>query len=275
MPTREPDHGFSGLLDDLCVPSSGVLYVQSSADWIQRAGFEVSDALAALRRRVGATGTLVMPAYPFVGSHRDYLGSRPVYDVSRSPALVGLLPEVFRRSKHVVRSLDPDFCVAAEGAGAAGIAGGEPSDSDPFGAGSCYQRLLDRRAVILGLGVSLNTNSFIHLIDSRAAGGYPSPVYEEQSFPATVIDASGREREVFRQALRPEFQQLTSPAASLDAMRPGDDLFTTREVNGARFFTLDLAGWSSWCLAHARQQAAVRAWPCWLARLAGGSAVRG
>ena len=83
----------------------------------------------------------------------------------------------------------------------------------------------------------------------------------------TVIDATGRSREVLRKALRPQFQQETSPSAIVTEMRPTEAVFTTVEINGACFFRWDLDAWCSWCLAHARQQAAAAAWPCWLSRL--------
>jgi hypothetical protein len=83
----------------------------------------------------------------------------------------------------------------------------------------------------------------------------------------TVIDADGRSREVRRKALRPVFQQQTSPSEIITAMNPSAHAFATVEINGCRFFRWDLDEWSSWCLAHARERAAVGAWPCWLSRL--------
>lgn len=262
-----PQNGVSALLEMLAVPRRRLLYVQASADWIQRAGFGAAETLAALREWTCDGGTLVMPSYPFHTTHLEYLESGAVYDVRRTPAGIGLLPEIFRRTPGAVRSLDPDFCVTALGAEAEAIAGGEPSAPDPFGPESSYQRMLDRRATLIGLGVSLDTNSFMHVIDSRAQSGYPLPVYDARDFSMTVIDAAGQSRAVVRQVLRPAFQQDTAPSAINTEMKPSDQAFTTVEVNGARFFRWDLDEWSAWCLAHAKARAAVRAWPCWLSRL--------
>ena len=260
--------GASALLEQLRVPRQRLLYVQASADWIQRAGIGAADMLNALLEWTVDGGTLVMPSYPFHTTHREYLASHATYDVGRTPAAIGLLPEMFRRTPGSVRSLDPDFCVTAKGRDADAIVGAAPAAPDPFGPDSSYQRMLDAHAILVGLGVSLNTNSFIHVIDSRSAPGYPAPVYEDRLFSATVIDASGASREVARRALRPSFQQLTSPSAINTVMAPADRAFTTIEINGARFFRWDLDAWSAWCLAHAKQQAATGAWPCWLSRLA-------
>jgi aminoglycoside N3'-acetyltransferase len=255
------------VLEQLRVPREAVLYVQASADWIQRAGLDVSDVVPTLTAWAGSGGTLVMPSYPFFTTHQEYLESAPVYDVRRTPSMIGLLPEMFRRTRGVVRSLDPDFCVSALGRDAAAIVGTTPAAPDPFGRDSSYQRMLDRGATLVGLGVSLNTTSFIHVIDSRAEAGYPSPVYGPRLFSVTTVDAGGQSLQVVRKALQPRFQQLTSPSAIVGEMKPADAVFATTDINGARFFKWDLEAWSSWCLGHADARSASGAWPCWLERL--------
>ena len=252
------------LFDALAIPIGALLYVQSSADWLARAGFSAVDTLAALQDRTAGTGTLVMPSYPFHGTHRDYLETTPVFDVVRTPSAVGLLPEMFRRTKGVRRSLDPDFCVSAFGQAADDIVGVAPAAPDPFGADSSYQRMLDRHCTLIGLGVSLNTHSFIHVIDSRAEPGYPLPVYDDRVFSASLIDGRGERRTIERKALRPEFQQRTRPAQINETMRPGAQAFCMTEISGAHFFKWDLDAWSAWCLEHAREQASRSEWPCWL-----------
>ncbi len=256
------------LLDTLGVPRGRMIYVQSSVDWIQRAGLRAPEMLAALLDWTGAAGTLVMPSYPFHSTHQEYLATGPVFDVRRTPAGIGLMPEMFRRTAGVVRSLDPDFCVCARGAEAEAIVGVAPAEPDPFGPDSSYQRMLDCRTTLVGLGVSLNTNSFIHAIDSRAGVRYPAAVYDDRVYATTVIDGQGVSRVVRRMCLRPPFQQLTSPSAIGDAMQPDAGVFTTLEIDGARFFKWDLRAWSAWCLAHAATRAERGEWPCWLTRLA-------
>ena len=238
---------------------------------MQRAGLRAPEMLATLLDWTGAAGTLVMPSYPFHSTHLEYLQQAPVFDVRRTPAAIGLLPEIFRRTRGVVRSLDPDFPVCAHGAEAAAIVGATPAAPDPFGPDSSYQRMLDRDATLLGLGVSLNTNSFIHVIDSRAERCYPAPVYEHGVQRTTVIDAEGRSLAVERKCLRPAFQQLTSPATIGAEMQPPTTVFATLEINGARFFKWDLRAWSDWCLAHASARSARGQWPCWLERLGAAS----
>lgn len=255
------------VLERLGVPKNRPLYVQASADWLTRAGLTAVETLTALKAWIGDRGTLVMPSYPFHTTHREYLETGPVFDVRRTPAAVGVIAEMFRRTPGVIRSLDPDFAIAALGPDAAAFAGEAPAEPDPFGRDSSYQRMSGRGVTLLGLGVSLNTTSFMHLIDSQAQAGYLSPVYEERAYGATVVDYAGQTRAVVRLALRPSFQQLTEPSAINRLMQPDARAFQSMEINGTQFFRWDLDAWSTWCQAHAAERAASGQWPCWLERL--------
>jgi aminoglycoside N3'-acetyltransferase len=253
------------LLEELQVPRTGAVYVQSSTDWLSKAGFSAQETLVALREWMQA-GTLVMPAYPFRVTHVEYLESHPTYDVVRTPAAIGLLPEVFRRTPGVCRSLDPDFCIAALGADAGDIVATNLQDDDPFSGNSVYARLVDRDATMLGLGVSLNTNSFIHVIDSRLSDQYPSPAYGSR-FPVDVVDDRAVATTVWRRALRPEFQRLTQPSRVVEEGGHDRRTFAMLTIEGANFFRWGLARWSAWCDGHARAASAAGQWPCWLSRL--------
>jgi aminoglycoside 3-N-acetyltransferase len=257
-------------LADLGVPQGGVLYVHSSLDWLATAGIAAGTVLPTLREWVGAGGTLIMPVYPCRTLHLEYLRGQPVYNVRTTPSAVGLISELFRRTDGVVRSLDPDFCIAALGPEAAVLTATD-GGRDPFGPSSVYARLIARGATLVGLGVSLNTNSFIHVIDSRLATLYPRSPYDAV-FAASVVDYAGVTTTAMRAALAPQFQQLTRPAAVAEVATPDSEMFASRVEAGTQFFRWDLARWAGWCEDHGRSAVAAGQWPCWLSRLAEGPA---
>jgi aminoglycoside N3'-acetyltransferase len=252
------------IFEELELPRSGVLYVQSSTDWLGKAGFSASETLTALLEWT-KTGTLVMPAYPFRTTHLEYLSSHPRFDLKKSPAAIGLIPEVFRRTARVHRSLDPDFSIAALGRDSADIVRTEAADEDPFGDHSVYARLIQRGAMMVGLGVSLNTNSFIHVIDSRLSSSYPRAAYAGR-FSVDVVGEDGLSSSVWRRALDPDFQRLTKPSA-VAAMSADQHIYAAKVIDGVNFFRCDLPRWSEWCESHGRDAAAAAQWPCWLSRL--------
>ena len=252
------------ILQRLGVPSGGILYVQSSMDWLGRMGLAPAEAMEALRTHT-ADGTLVMPAYPARRTHREYLLGRPSYDVRRTPVAVGLLPELLRRTPGAIRSLEPDYPVAAVGPDAAFVAGGRP-DEDPFGPHSPYRRMLDAGGTMIGLGVSLNTNSFVHVFDSALEPLYPFRVYEQQRISLMVTTEAGDVIEVPRRVLRPEFQLFTRPSA-IAAMIDDAAAFAAITLTSVQFFRWDLRLLEDWAVEHARTRLAVGQRPCWLEQL--------
>ena len=249
------------------MPRDGVLYVQSSMDWVQRAGFDLPGTLRALTGWLSPGGMLVMPSYPFRTTHVEYMRERPLFDVARTPARIGLLPEVFRRFPQVVRSLAPDYCVAALGNGAAALVENDLTSDDPFGPGSAYQVMLRAGTTLVGLGVSLNTNSFIHAIDAESEAVYGRDVYFEERAVADVIDRSGHRRQVARRVLRPEFQRLTAPGALAEAAGADRACFAKTTVRDACFFRWDLTRWAELCRSEVRRAQQAGRLPVWLHRL--------
>jgi aminoglycoside N3'-acetyltransferase len=251
-------------LQRLGVPRGGILYVHSSMNWLERVGLGPAEVMEALRVMT-ADGTLVMPSYPVRGTHREYLLGRPSYDVRRTPVAVGLLPELLRRTPGAIRSLEPDYPVAAVGPDAAFVAGGRPDD-DPFGPHSPYRRMLDAGATMIGMGVSLNTNSFIHVFDSTLEPLYPFRVYEERRISLSVTTEAGDVIEVPRRVLRPEFQLFTRPSA-ITAMIDDAAAFAETTLKSVQFFQWDLRRLEAWAIKHARTRLAEGQRPCWLEQL--------
>src|SRR5262245_39286583 len=252
------------LLRRLNVPSEGIVYVQSSADWLQRLGVKPLDVIAGLRAHAPAA-RLAMPSYPSIELHHDYVARAPVFDVRRTPVGVGLIPELFRRTPGTARSLEPDYPIAALGPAATVLTGGIPED-DPFGAQSPYRRILDKGGTLVGLGVSLNTNSFVHAFDSAIESEYPFALYDNTRISVQVTTSSGERLTVPRRVLRPEFQRFTEPSAIAAAIDDDNALtaFTERSV---QLFRWDLASLERWALEHAREQLRVGQRPCWLRRV--------
>ena len=201
------------ILSTLRVPRQGILYVQSSIDWLQRIGLGVFEVLNTLQNWATPEGTLIMPSYPYYGTHLAYLQQNPVFDVVKTPVKIGLIPEIFRRFPNVRRSLDPDHPITAQGEDATTILGQKHHEEDSFGPNSTYRCILDMDATLIGLGVSLNANSFIHVIDSQLQHQYAFPVYHKETFEVKVKDYNAHTLTVRRKSLRPEFQTKIEPSA--------------------------------------------------------------
>lgn len=252
------------ILTGLEVPRDGVVYVHASADWLGRVGIRLADALDGLLAWAGDDGTLVLPAFPFRGSHEAYLRGRPTFDVRRTPIRVGLLNETLRRRPGARRSLDPDLSVLALGPQAGAVIGDGFTGEDPTGADSPFQRVIDLAATLVGLGVSRNTMGMIHVLDSRYRSGYPFEIMSDAVYPTNVIDAVGAVHHVVKRAMRDELVDHIRPSRILSTLEPGTDVFRSLKVGDTDFFRWDLPRWERLCVRHLEERLATGRQPCWL-----------
>ncbi len=126
-------------------------------------------------------GLLVFPAHTW-----SYVNAaQPKFYVERSPACVGILPELFRQRPGVVRSWHPTHSVSALGREAAAFASGDHRFDTPCARGSAWGKLLDRRATILLVGVDLTRNTFIHGVEEWA--GVPGRLTDDPELLYTVL----------------------------------------------------------------------------------------
>jgi aminoglycoside N3'-acetyltransferase len=253
------------MLSRISVPHDRIVYIHSSIDWLGRAGIGIGEALDALVDWVGrGGGTLVMPAYPFRGSHEAYLSGAPTFDVRLSPARVGLLNETLRRRKGVKRSLDPDLSIVALGPQADVVIGDRLTGPDPTGPDSPFQRIIELGGVLVGLGVSFNYMNMIHVLDSRYRGRYPFAIYSDRTYTARSIDERGQVHEVRKQAMLNDLQVHIKPSQVVHMLHPGRDIFRSAKLGSTDFFVWDLPLWEPLCVAHIEQTLDDGGFPCWL-----------
>jgi hypothetical protein len=181
---------------------------------------------------------------------------------------VGLLNETMRRRKEVRRSLDPDLSVIAFGREAEAVVGGGFTGVDPTGGDSPFQRVIELGGTLLGLGVSFNYMSLIHVLDSRYRHRYPFEIYSPSRYAATTIDAAGRRHSVVKHAMSSELQVHIKPGRIIDALEPGRDVFRSVNLGETTFFVWELPLWERLCVAHVEAALDARRVPCWLTEVA-------
>lgn len=147
-------------LDALKIDREGTLLVHSSyksMGEVEGGPDTVLDALSDYMKE----GLLVLPTHTWKYINKD----NPVFDVKESPSNVGILTELFRQRKDVIRSEHPTHSVAALGKEAAEFTEGEYHFNTACARDSVWGKLVDRHAQILMLGVDLTKCTFIHGIE--------------------------------------------------------------------------------------------------------------
>jgi len=151
------------------------------------------DIIDGLLELVGPDGHLLMMSMAYGGSSEDYCASDPLFDVSRTPSVVGLLSEVFRRRQGVLRSLNPLHPVLAHGKLAAWLVADHDKCAYSCGKGSPFERFLKLDGKFLFLDASYGTLTFMHYVEDYFRARLPVELYTSEPMVVRVRDTHGRE----------------------------------------------------------------------------------
>ncbi len=143
----------------------------------------------------GSEKTLVMPAFyfgdPKVGNIHKTFEANPVYNLKRTPSQMGLMTELFRRSKGVIQSRQPVYRVAAMGPLAEELIEGHENASGPAGFGSPFEFMAAHDTLVIGIGKSFHVMTQVHHVDEIMGDDFPvpkTPIEERKIINVTVVD---------------------------------------------------------------------------------------
>lgn len=182
---------FREFLGTLGVARGDVILIHSSLDRFQGYEGTAQDIIADLEDAVGPEGAILMPTLPFTGTAIDYARQGKAFDVRKTPSQMGLLTEIFRRSKGVVRSVHPTHSVAAWGAHAGELIADHHLAATPCGRGTPYTRLLDFCGKTLLLGVGLESMTFFHALEEELEPRMKESPFTEEVFTLESKDGQG------------------------------------------------------------------------------------
>lgn len=140
---------------------------------------------------VGKKGNLLMPSSPIAQLQLHYAQSNPIFSIAETPSAMGLISEIFRKQKGVLRSPHPTEAVCAFGPNADWLTEGHYLQPTPYNSFSPFARLMQMEGKILYCGVTLD-NAGTHLHTLEDAVDFPHPVYYKEPFRLKIRDANGR-----------------------------------------------------------------------------------
>ena len=200
------------VVDELGIESGDILFVHASLDRYGAGAPEAILLIDKLRRTIGEHGSLFMPSYAWSGP--DMVPEGPaVFDVRRTPARVGLLAEVFRRAPDVQRSEHYYLPICGIGPHAAAMLADQIGVTEPFGPESTLARLAGHeRTKLVGLGVSLNTTSLVHVADQALYRRYPFSFFAPEPLFGNVVRTDGTTCTTSTAVLQPNLRKCFRPA---------------------------------------------------------------
>ena len=140
-----------------------------------------------------------MPSLPYGGATYEYLSQIKVFDVKRTVSRMGLISEIFRRQKDVIRSLHPTHPILASGKLAQWFVQNHESCLYGCGPGSPFEKLGKKNGKVLFFDTRF-TFTYIHYLEHLIKDELPFPLYTDESYKVNVIDDKGKELTVITKA---------------------------------------------------------------------------
>jgi aminoglycoside 3-N-acetyltransferase len=179
-------HGFGqpelvSALRSAGIDRDDAIIVHSSMRSFEAFGDGATGIIAAFREVIGPDGTLMMPTLSMAGSAIDFANSGRLFDPRTTASQVGLLPEVFRRSPGVTRSIHPTHSVAVLTRDAEWWVKDHHLADTPCGRGTPFHRLLERDGKIVFAGTDIAALTFFHCAEELLEERMPfSPFTQER-----------------------------------------------------------------------------------------------
>jgi aminoglycoside 3-N-acetyltransferase len=150
------------------------------------------DFVKMLMEFCGPDRTLAMPAFyfgdPKIGGAAATFKQKPIFDIRRTPSQMGLATELFRRSRGVVQSRHPVYRIAAIGPLADELVAGHETAGSPAGAGTPFDFMARKNAMIIGIGKPFEVLTQVHHPEDVMGDDFPVPASSGESIPMTLVD---------------------------------------------------------------------------------------
>lgn len=208
---------------------------------------------------VGPRGHLLMVSLAYRSSSLQYLSQLKQFDVRRTPSMMGLVSEFFRRRPEVQRSLHPTHPMLVRGPEAEWYVAGHEHCIYPCGPGTPFEKFAEQDGIVVFFNVPFGTFTFFHHLEHLVSAELPFALYTEQRFEVKVIDRDGqpglvhthvfaleairrRRFEVLEQALRRRGLIATSRIGNtrLEAVRVRAVIECVREMSRSGRYFYDL-----------------------------------
>lgn len=205
------------------IDPNGTLLVHSSMKAIgevEGGGETVIDAFIEYMK----DGLLIFPTHTWSDTNNE----DDIYDPKVEPSCVGVLTNIFRKRRGVVRSNHPTHSVAALGRGASEYISGEEDRETPCPREGAWGRLYDRKAQILFLGCEITRNTYIHGVEEW--NNIPNRIAEVSSplkvkIEGKLIDVPMKRHKSPNGSIHLNYDKLETPflyRGAMEKLRIGD-----------------------------------------------------
>ena len=241
---------FNKLSQDIKVGDNSCIYVHSRMSSLMNNEIGGMDKLVSILQGKDAGRTLVFPAFPFTSkSYSHYINNRAQFSVKNSIVLTGLLPEyVLKSERPVYRSAHPLLSDMAVGPKAEWVISAAHLAPDPFHRDSSYMRLINDDALMIGIGLDINTNAFIHYVDDHYRERYPFDIYMPEPLEFKIEHVDGRLETRSYLAYSPDMTRRIKPRNLRPYFSSAPEIVREVSYKGISFFVIRIRPFLERCM---------------------------
>lgn len=184
---------FISALKTLGLEAGDKVIVHSSYDKFVGFKGKPTDIIAGLQEVVGQEGVVLMPSMPFRDTAYNYVTTGKKFDVKRTPSAMGLITELFRRSKNTTRSQHPTHPILACGHGASELISEHMLSKSPCGALSPFEKLYKVNGKILMLGTGINALTYYHYLEEKYESAFPQSPFTTENYQVDFTGYDGEQ----------------------------------------------------------------------------------
>lgn len=181
---------FIKVIESLELNDADCIYLQFSSKDLD-CNFSEAKKLLDIFIEIFKDKSIFMPTYPFGPSaeYRKLISQESLtFDSILTPCRLNLMGELFRRKKNAIRSMNPILPFSGLGSLAEEILNTAHLDELPFDSNTPFSLLTKYKTYVVGIGVNIHINSFMHLIDDRKRNLFPYKLYSEIPIKAKIFN---------------------------------------------------------------------------------------
>lgn len=164
----------------------------------------IDDLIGAFRTAIGPNGHLLMVSLPYRDATFAYLQRGKRFDVRRTPSMMGMVSELFRRRPDVLRSLHPTHPILAQGPRAQWLVDGHEERVHPCGPDTPFARFAELDGAAVFFNVPFANFTFFHHLEHLVHERLPFPLYTAEVYETEIVDADGQVRRIRTHAFHPD-----------------------------------------------------------------------
>ncbi|UCE66020.1 MAG: AAC(3) family N-acetyltransferase [Candidatus Zixiibacteriota bacterium] len=188
---------FKDALLKLSVRKGDTIFLHSSFSFFNGFRGNPQDIINCLIEIIGEEGNLLMVSMSYTSSAYDYLKRNPIFDVRRTPSKMGIISEIFRRKKGVLRSASATHPVLVFGKDAEWFVKDHERCLIPCGKDTPFEKFRIKNGKILHFNVPFHNGfTFIHYLEDLIKDELSFPLYDKEPIPVRILDHTGKEIEI-------------------------------------------------------------------------------